>query len=298
MQTLGVVVNAEKQQASNVLSRMCELAEARGISLLVASDSPVAVAAEELVGMDELRSRAEAILVVGGDGTVLNTVRALDGRDIPLMGVNAGSLGFLTSVTSDEVEIAFDALIEGRTISSRQPLLACRIEHNGDRELLAYALNDCVISRGASGRIVCLEVEINGVPVADSVCDGLIVATPTGSTAYSLSAGGPIVLPETSATVISLICPHALGSRPLVIPDSSRVSVTVLDASAPATVSADGEVERGLAEGDRVIIEPSDRAVTFLHLDDYEPFAVMRQKLGWHAATPRARRKGQAVLDV
>ncbi len=291
MKRLGVVINTEKDHAKEILAYMRDLAKARGFELLVAADNRLGDDSGMSVGMDELKAEAEALLVVGGDGTVLNTVRALDGYDLPLMGVNAGSLGFLTSVTSDEVELAFDALASGRTAISRRPLLACRIEKDGDRKLLAYALNDCVISRGASGRIVCLEIEINGVPVTDSVCDGLIVSTPTGSTAYSLSAGGPIMLPSTSAMVLTLICPHALGARPLVIPDSSGIVVTLLDASAPATVSADGEVEMGLAVGARVVIEPSDRVVTFLNLADYEPFGVMRRKLGWHAATPRARRK-------
>ena len=290
MQTLGVVVNAEKSRAKGVLERVGALARARGVKLLVAADPGVTGDAGLSVEMDEIHRNAEAVLVIGGDGTVLNTVRALDGYDIPLMGVNAGSLGFLTSVAAEDVEHAFEALVEERTKLTRRSLLACLIERNGERELLAHALNDCVISRGASARIVCLELAVDEVPVTDFVCDGLIVATPTGSTAYSLSAGGPIVLPSTSAMVISLICPHALGSRPLVMPDSAKISVTVREASGPANVSADGEVERDLNEGDRVIVESSDRGVTFAHLLDYDPFEVMRRKLGWHGATQRARR--------
>jgi NAD+ kinase len=208
----------------------------------------------------------------------------MNGAQVPVMGINAGSLGFLTSVAAEDLDEAFEALVEDRIKLSRRALLSCYVERAGKRSLLAHALNDCVVSRGASGRIVCLELSVDGSFVADVVCDGLIVSTPTGSTAYCLSAGGPILLPSTPAMVISFICPHALGSRPLVIPEGSTVAIAVRETFAPANVSADGEVEHDLCEGDCVVVEMSDRVVTFAHMPSYDPFDVMRQKLNWHGA--------------
>jgi len=212
---------------------------------------------------------------------MLRVVRELDGRDIPVMGVNIGGLGFLTSVSEKEIECSLECLARDRfDVSVRA--IADAVVWRGLKVVARYrALNDVVIANGPSSRILTLNVSIGGDKGTAYVCDGLIVSTPSGSTGHSLSAGGPIVTPETPAFVISLMCPHTLSSRPVVVPDRGEIAIRVTDSAGQARLSVDGQVGRMLGKGETVRVTRSDRSVRFIHLPGHSYFSVLRQKLHW-----------------
>ena len=225
------------------------------------------------------------LMVFGGDGTMLRAVRLLRGKPIPVLGVNLGSLGFLTSVAQQDAGRALECVAAGRYTVEGRALAECAVSRAG-RIISRYrALNDVVIDRGACYRIVTLDMRIDGETVSSFMCDGLIVSTPTGSTGHSLSAGGPIMHPGTAAFVVSLICPHTLSSRPLVIPDEKRITVRVAKSVGDLLLSVDGQVGEKLKPGDQVEIRRSKTSAHFVHLPDYSYFTVLRQKLHWRGST-------------
>ena len=199
------------------------------------------------------------------------------------MGLNIGSLGYLTCVGDAHFGEAVRALRNDTFTRDPRATLASRIVRaDGGVQDLADALNEVVVNRGAAGRLIWLDLELDGEAVMTSACDGLVVSTPTGSTAYALATGGPILLPATPALEIAVICPHTLSFRPLVVPDSAFVAIRVARRSATApVVSVDGQDDIPLACGDRVELRRSPRSVALLHLAGYSPCAVMNRKLGW-----------------
>jgi len=283
MKTLGVVANCEKPRAAEVLKRLQEAARRGGLELLPEEATCKLMGVPSPGHWNGLLSRVEALLVLGGDGTMLRAVRELEGREMPLMGVNLGSLGFLTSVTEDRLERAVDCLASGDYCTSERTLIECRTVRQGQIVEHHKVLNDIVIT-AIRPRVATLRMAVNGEEVGDFVCDGLIVSTPTGSTGHSLSAGGPVLLPKARVFVVSLICPHTLSTRPLVVPDDARIEIWMAGRSSGATLAADGQVTHPLAPGETVEIEKSPRAVKLIHLPGYSHFAVLRQKLHWRGS--------------
>lgn len=266
-----------------VLARLRKKAELLGITLL--PDTATA-------GLMELRSestpydvvqRADIVMVLGGDGSMLRVVRELEGRDIPVIGVNLGALGFMTSVTENDLERALECLVAGNFSTSHRVMLDCSVMRNGEVVVGSYrALNDVVVTSG--GRVGTFRMSVDGQEVGDFVCDGLIVSTPTGSTGHSLSAGGPVLMPTSPAVVVSLICPHTLSTRPLVLPNDSKVEIKVVERVAGGKLSVDGQVGQSLEIGDLVQVTRSRNGVRFIHLPGYNYFAVLRQKLHWRGS--------------
>ncbi len=291
MKRLGLIVNRQKSRAGDAARRVGLVAAELGIEIcgdpatlaLTGYGTPCAVSA--------FAGRVEAVVAIGGDGTMLDAARQLQGSGLPLMGLNIGSLGYLTTAGETRLEDALRALRDDRFQISRRTALASRcLRADGRIEILSDALNDVVVSRGASVRVTEIELTLDGVPVTTYVCDGVIVATPTGSTAYSLSAGGPIVMPSASAFVISVICPHALGSRPLIVGDETVVTLAVLRPAqnTPLIASADGQDDLFLQMGDRVEIRRSPRDVGVIQLLDHDGYAVLNRKLGWGGLRPHS----------
>ncbi|MDA0991573.1 MAG: NAD(+)/NADH kinase, partial [Verrucomicrobia bacterium] len=242
----------------------------------------------EVVDFPKQFDGVDAVMAMGGDGTMLRVVRALGGRDIPVIGVNIGSLGFMTSVAEQDLDRALDCLAADNFEMSHRAVLHGQVVQAGQVSADYQALNDIVISGGASSRVVTLEVGVDGNHVTSYVCDGLIISTPTGSTGHNLSAGGPIVVPETAALVMSLICPHALSSRPLVLPQDSEIVVRGTSGTEHGLqLSADGQVGQTLAEDEAVHVKASKAAVRFIHLPGYNYFSVLSQKLGWKGSSVR-----------
>ena len=218
---------------------------------------------------------------LGGDGTMLRVARAVGVRNTPIMGLNIGSLGFLTSVAEDELAQAFQCLAADRFTMSSRTMALCVVEREGRELFRDDALNDVVVGRRKSSRIITLDVAIDNRPVTSYTCDGLIISTPTGSTGHSLSAGGPIMLPETPVFVLSLVCPHTLSSRPVVVPDQRDIEVIARESAVELMLTVDGQVEQPLASGDLIRVRKSGRCARCIHLPGYSYFSVLRQKLHW-----------------
>jgi NAD+ kinase len=260
MKKIAFHVNSTKPSAPEVRERLAECARKCGIEVVDSSMSP------------------DVVAVLGGDGTMLSAVHLFPG--VPLLGLNLGSLGYLASVEEANFDGAIAALAEGRYSISRRTALKVRG---------VSALNDVVIARGVSGHVIRLDFSVDGEPVTRFVADGLVIATPTGSTAYSLAAGGPVLMPASQSLVVTPVCPHALSSRPLVLKDSVRmeVSVEVREEGDEPGVFADGLQVGTLAAGEVLEIEKSDVAVPLVELDDVNPYEVLTRKLGWSGSSIR-----------
>ncbi|MBU4200216.1 MAG: NAD(+)/NADH kinase [Verrucomicrobia bacterium] len=284
MKTIGIFANCDKPSAPSVLCQLNRLAPRLSVRLLAMEPAAQFLPCAACVTPEELIRRIDLLLVLGGDGTMLSAIRLLQGRNIPVLGVNLGSLGFLTSVTQQNMEQALACLARGRFTTSRRTLADCLVRRASKIIRRYRALNDVVIDRGASPRIITLDLLVDGEAVSSCMGDGLIISTPTGSTGHSLSAGGPILHPESRSFVISLICPHTLSTRPLVIPDEKRITVVVAKSAGDLLLSADGQVGEPLRTGDRIEVRRSSRQVRFIHLPDYSYFSVLRQKLHWRGS--------------
>ena len=283
MKTIGLIANFKKERAAESVKHVASLATGMGFSVLAAARAAAMSPAIKECPVKSFAQRgAEAVVALGGDGTMLDASHQLVGQHLPMMGLNIGSLGYLTSVEEHQFGDALQQLREDRFGVSLRSALAVTVMHrDGARVPLPDALNDVVANHGASPHAVEIELLLDEKPVANFLCDGIIVASPTGSTAYSLSAGGPILLPDTAALVISLICPHTLTSRPLVVRDTTRIAFQVAACDVPMIVSSDGRDDEPLSCGDRVEITRSTHYVPVIELHGYNPCDVLRRKLRW-----------------
>lgn len=278
MKTLGVIANCGKPRAADVLAALKTKAAELGITL-VTDDITASMLNVTVKPITEMVDTVDAVMALGGDGTMLRVVRELGGRKKPVIGLNIGSLGFLTSIAEEQLDTALECLANDDFVIDEAAVVECEVAGGGDGSRYT-ALNDVVVSSGPSSRVITLEVRIDGDYVTSYVCDGLIVSTPSGSTGHSLSAGGPILSPETAALVISLICPHTLSSRPLVVPDRSEISIIVSNCER-VVLSVDGQVGEPLQCGSEIKVRLSKQGVRFIRLPGHSYFAVLRQKLRW-----------------
>jgi NAD+ kinase len=230
---------------------------------------------------EELASRADMIIVLGGDGTLLAAARLVGERNVPILPVNLGGLGFLTSVTLDDLYPVLEQAISGEARYSERVMLESWVTRAGQEFHHARALNDAVLNKAALARIVDLRLRVDGEFVCDYKADGLIVSTPTGSTAYSLAAGGPIVYPLVSAFIITPICSHTLTNRPLVIRDTARIDVEFHGGDAPIYLTLDGQIGVELAPGDLVTVAAAPERLRLVRAQQKSYFSVLRDKLKW-----------------
>jgi NAD+ kinase len=219
-------------------------------------------------------------LVLGGDGTLLRAARHVGFRGTPILGINLGSLGFLTAHPSDQVPEVIDTYFRGGFVEETRSMMETRVVRGLAVLPGPPVLNDAVLNKGLVARLMEFRIQVDGFDAATLKADGLIVATPTGSTAYSLSAGGPILHPALDAWVIASICPHSLTQRPMVVPGHLPVSITLLQGE-DARLTLDGQVEHNLLPGDRVEFGKSDRTITLLQNEDYSFFRLLQEKLNW-----------------
>lgn len=284
MKTLGVIANCQKPCAPDVLRRLAQQAGKLGLRLVGDAPTSQLLGRAALPILNEEMDRIDALLAMGGDGTMLRAVRELGGRDKLVIGVNLGSLGFLTSVTEDDLEHALDCFCRGEYSFTERAIAECVILRAG-REMARYrALNEVGIL-SLSARVIALNLMLNGEEVSHFVGDGLIVSTPTGSTGHSLSAGGPVVCPGTRAFLVTLICPHTLSTRPLVVPDDCSIQVTIARSHDDPHLTVDGQVGQSLMAEDQIEVRRSARGIRVMHLPDYSYFAVLRQKLHWRGSS-------------
>lgn len=277
---IGVVGNPRYADLGSILRLLADLAPARGIALF----TDEGIEAHWPKAPPPIRGATlDALITLGGDGTLLRGARLLDGKETPILGVNLGRVGFLTSAARESFAAAIEALAGGRhAIERRQALRAVIQGADGGERSLTHALNDVVVHKGGVARVVRLRVLIGEEEVGPYSADGIVVATPTGSTAYSLSAGGPIVVPGVEALVVTPICAHTLAVRPLVIPSSSEVTIEPIAPWADdLLVSFDGQVGTTLVTGDKVLVRRADHRVLLVRLEGDSFFELMRDKLHW-----------------
>lgn len=277
---IGIVVNRPKDPGFACASRLvCQL-EQHGFTAYVPPDIRDAIGAGTAASDAVLYGESEFLICLGGDGTFLKTARQTLGREKPVLGINLGSLGFLAEVEVDQIERAVDRLAAGDIRIEPRMVLRADVIRNGDVVFTEHAINDAVVTRMALSRIVDLHVSVNGRYVDAFPSDGLIVATPTGSTAYTLSAGGPIVQPEVPLMVITPICPHILYSRSFIVSSESRLSIRIGERrSADAMLTADGQEGFALELGDVVEIVRAPERILFASVVEVNFYEVLRAKI-------------------
>jgi NAD+ kinase len=230
---------------------------------------------------DEIGQQADAAIVVGGDGTMLGLARQLAKYDVPLIGINQGRLGFMTDIPLDRMMPVLSDMLSGKVESEQRSLLEGSVLRDGVEIFHALAFNDVVVSRGAGSGMLELRVEVGGRFMYNQRSDGLIVSTPTGSTAYALSAGGPLLHPSLGGIVLVPIAPHALSNRPIVLPDSSQIVIEIINGRGN-TVNFDMQSLASVMNHDRILIRRSSHTVTFLHPHGWSYFDTLREKLHWN----------------
>ena len=280
IRTVGVAIKPGEPRALAAVRDLAKWLAERGVRACFETDAAAAIG-EVGVSRAAMVREADLLIVLGGDGTLLSVVRALEERAVPILGVNLGTLGFLVEVSVDGMHEALARALDGEMTIEPRMRLAVRLLRDG-RELRRWlALNDAVITKGASARIVDLEARADGQLVTTYHADGLIVSTPTGSTAYTLSAGGPILLPGVPSMVLTPICPHALTQRPLVLPDSAVIEVIVHPRGGEVQLAIDGQEGAPLQEGDLVEVRRSEHPALLLVSPAHSRFEVLRSKLRW-----------------
>ena len=280
MPTVGIVPRLHNEPASQLAREMVARLAERGVQAVVEAEA--GVSGVPTAPGRELGATADLIVVLGGDGTLIHAAGLCAGREVPILGVNMGTLGFLTEFPRDRVWEALDAALAGKLHASRRLMLSAELRRDGRVLLSGAVLNDVVVSRDALSRLARLEVSVDDSEAATYEADGLIVATPTGSTAYSLSAGGPIVYPTLDAILLTPICPHALTQRPVVLPADLPIRVKLVSRG-EMFVTLDGALGRHLQPGDEVHIRTAPHRTVLLKNPDLDPFAILRQKLRWGA---------------
>ena len=278
---VGLILKRHDSRLSGIIADIIPWLQSRGMSVYM--DQPSAErhpGADHVAPPEEMASQVDMVAVFGGDGTFLYAARMVAATGVPIMGVNLGSLGFLTEVKLEEMHGAFEGLIAGMYRVEERALLEVEVQRE-TRVLARYlALNDAVINKGALARIIEIEVTVNGQPVTLTRSDGLIISTPTGSTAYSLSAGGPIVYPTLEAFIITPICPHTLTNRPVVVPDRVVLDV-VLRRGSGVMLTVDGQVGMPIVQGDSLKVRKAAASVRIVQPTGGTFFKLLREKLKW-----------------
>jgi NAD+ kinase len=289
---IALVGRPGSPDASGALARLAGMLRGRGHDVLLEGDTAAAatLAGCPAIAATEFAGRVDLAIVLGGDGTMLSIARRLAPAEVPLIGINLGRLGFLTDIPVARMEPVVASMLDGRYVEEQRTLIAARVERARGGGDDALGLNDVVVNRGALGSLIEYAIEIDGRFVFAMRADGVIVATPTGSTAYALSAGGPIVAPEVPAFALVPVAPHALTHRPIAIPDTATIAITIQHGR-DASVHCDGQAHFELAEGDRVVLRRAAHRARFLHPEDHDYFAMLRQKLHWSETPERLARQ-------
>ncbi len=297
---IALVGKIEDARVADSMAVLARHLRSRGLVVLVDASIPVGDLPKDVERrpIDELARDADLIVAIGGDGTMLFAAQLAIGRDIPLLGINRGRLGFLTDVSPDDMLESVDTVLQGRYETDARNLLEARLTRAEGPVAVRRALNDVVVQRHESGRMVELEIWIGGQFVNTHGGDGLVIASSTGSTAYALSCGGPIIHPSLDAVVIAPISPHTLSDRPIVIGRSHRVEVRLVERSATrAQVTCDGMLLGDLDASSSLVIEPAASGITLLHPPGHDYFRLLRSKLHWGRSARNGRMEPNGTSD-
>jgi NAD+ kinase len=289
---VGVLGNPSYRDLPSILAHLAQTAPRLGITLFTERSLTALWPGAAPAALDRSPTPAlDCLMTLGGDGTLLRAARILNGTDTPILGVNLGRVGFLTTANRQTLDWALDALVRRAYVTEpRLALVPAIIGKDGASRPEPMVLNDVVVHKGGVARVVRMRLAVDDEEVGQYSADGIIVATPTGSTAYSMSAGGPIVLPSVSAIVVTAICPHTLAVRPLVVPSSTVVSVEPIPPwTEEVMVSFDGQVGTAIHPGERLVVQRAARPVLLVRLGTEGFFARMRDKLKWGDLSDRER---------
>lgn len=280
MPRAAIVANPDRPNVETILGEILEILAGRGWEGVV---DAVALQRMDVVAppLDWNDLRASLVITLGGDGTLLSTVRRLDGRRVPVFGVNLGGLGFLTSSSPEGLRPRLEAALEGRAPVADRTTLAAEIVRAGRVETRHHALNDAVIHKGGGIRTLRLELQIAGGALGPYLADGLILSTSTGSTGYNLSAGGPLVAPDTDVLVITPICAHTLAVRPIVVGGGHCIDIRIERMTEDVHLVIDGQVEEPIASGDVIRVSRGDHQVLLAGIEPGDYYERLREKLMW-----------------
>ena len=277
IERVGFVIKPHAPDIEKILAELIQYFEKKGMECLLEDEAAQKLKKDKGIPREELPEKVDLLVVLGGDGTLLSIAHLTARKNVPVLGVNLGSLGFLTEVPLDEVYLTIDAFLEGneKIVSPRRMLEATT------KGKVYYCLNDVVINKGALARMIQCKIWIDTKEIATLRSDGLIISTPTGSTAYSLAAGGPIIQPYIPAIVISPICPHTLSSRPMIISSDSTIKVQLLTAGEEVYLTLDGQRGDLMEKGDVVEVKRSDIELHLISSPKRNYFDLLQEKLGW-----------------
>ncbi len=284
-QTVGLIAHTKKKGAAELVRAVSAEFARHSLPVLMEDETAKLVGENSIYSLKDLSRETDLLVVLGGDGTILRVVSELGDEIKPIFGINIGSLGFLTCAASSAYEEAVAAIVAGKMDFSARALLDVHLDPAGPKAYqVMRCLNDAVFSRGEISRLIRLAVRVNGEALTEFNADGLIIATPTGSTAYSLSAGGPILAPDSGALVITPICPHTLTNRSIIVDDSAVVEVEATERDYPVFLTIDGRAPVHVEAGSVVIVRKARQSLPLAGLPGVSFFSVVRQKLKWHGS--------------
>jgi NAD+ kinase len=285
---IGLFAKHNNSSVLDTLEKLIHFLQKRGHILSIETQSASLLSQQDVarnihtVPREQLGAAVDLVIVIGGDGSLLNAARAIVAHQVPIVGINRGRLGFLADILPDDMEQALNAILDGHYLEEQRFLLNARIIRHGKTVAESTALNDVVLYTGSIARMVDFEVYINDHFVLRQQADGIITATPTGSTAYALSAGGPILYPTLKALTITPLCPHTLSSRPIVVDSDGDIRLVVtMNNDIKPKLSCDGQSHFDLEAGDQILIQKHPFELTLIHPQTHEYFSVLREKLGW-----------------
>jgi len=279
---VGLIVNYKKNKTRETACRIIDLLNSKKLKVCIEGDMGKEIGKEELnCPIEKFLKEVDLIISLGGDGTLLRAARLAATEDIPVFGVNLGGLGFLTQISIDGLEKSLEKLHQGKYFLDERMMLSCIVKRKKEEIKKFTALNDVVIGKGAFARIICLATYVNNDYVNTYSADGLVIATSTGSTAYSLSAGGPIVNPNINSIILTPICPHTLSARPLIISENDQVKLKLASSEEEVMITIDGQEGFILKSNDEVIIKKSCHKAQLITFKEKSFYAILREKLGW-----------------
>lgn len=279
---IGIISKPDEHIPEQIIEQLLSVFRSRDIDLFVDA-SVTNVTGYPVLSREELAETIDTAIVIGGDGTLLHASRSLVDRDIPIIGVNIGRIGFLVDISPNELESTLESILKGRYQIEERILLYATVMRNGQSLFEGIALNDVSVHVRDSIRMMEFETHIDGSFVSKQRADGLVVATPTGSTAYALSSGGPVVHPGLDTFTLVPVCPHTLTSRPVVISADSQITLTqVADTDTLARIALDGHNTFNIEPGDQLIIKRHTNKLKLIHPQAYDYFQILRKKLRWN----------------
>ena len=279
--SVGILTKPQFPEVKRTLQDVVSWLRARSIDVILDTTSAILLGEQGGYQKTQLASKADVLLVLGGDGTMLNAARLAGERSIPILGVNMGGLGFLTEVRLDNLYPSLERVFANDFVLDERLMLKAHIHRHGETVAHGVVLNDVVISKGTLARMIELKIAIQGRFVTNLRGDGLIVSSPTGSTAYSLSAGGPIIDPAVQSLILTPICPHTLTHRPLIVPGNAEIDVTLTSKDDGAMVTLDGQVGVAVTQGDTIVIQTSEHRTRLIRFPESNYYDVLREKLKW-----------------